>query len=345
MKRRVIPGTNLEVSLICLGTMTFGEQNSEKEAHAQLDYATCEAGVNFIDTAELYPVPAKEKTSRLTESYIGSWLKNKKREDIVLATKVIAFSSNLSWYRGGPKPTAKQFKEALDESLKRLQTDYVDLYQIHWPTRNTPLFGGTIFDPAKERDTTPLLEQAQIMNDFVKEGKIRHWGLSNENCWGVMKFISECEKHNIARPVTIQNSYSLINRTFEDSLFETCFRENIGLLAYSPLAFGHLTGKYIDNPNAPGRLSEFKSFGYRYQKTNTEPAVRAYVELAREYKISPALMALAFVNSRSFVTSNIIGATNLNQLKENVESSKITLSSELAKRIDQIHRKYPNPAP
>jgi aryl-alcohol dehydrogenase (NADP+) len=345
MEMRKLPGTEIEVSKICLGTMTFGEQNTESEAHEQLDYATKEGGINFIDTAELYPVPAAEPTATRTESYIGSWIKNQKRDELVIASKVIAFSSGLGWFRNGPKPTKEHFKRALDDSLKRLGTDYLDLYQIHWPSRNTPLFGGNVFNPDHERDGLNLLEQADAMNDFIKEGKIRSWGLSNEKCWGVMKFVAECEKNGFAKPVSIQNAYNLINRSFEESLSETCFRENIGLLPYSPLAFGYLTGKYLDNPKVSGRINLFEGFDYRYGKPNTQPAIKAYVDLAKEVGLSPTHMALAFVNDRNFVTSNIIGATNLTQLKENIESANIKLDKEVLKRINQIHLKFPNPAP
>ena len=325
--------------------MTFGQQNTEQEAHEQLEYAVKEAGVNFIDTAELYPVPAREETSTRTESYIGSWLKNQQRESVVLASKVIANSSGLKWYRGGPQPTKEQFRKALEGSLKRLGTDYLDLYQIHWPSRSTPIFGGGPYDPCQVKDGYNMLEQVEVMDEFVKEGKIRHWGLSNEKCWGVMKFNSLCEKNDLAKPVSVQNAYSLINRVYEDSLSETCHRESLGLLAYSPLAFGLLTGKYLDNPESKGRLNEFKGFGYRYGKPNVESSVKEYVKLAKEIGMSPTVMALSFVNDRWFVASNIIGATSMEQLKENLSSASVKLSDEVLKRIDDINLRYPNPAP
>lgn len=345
MEKRILPGTDIHVSKICLGTMTFGQQNTAAEAQEQLNLAVHEYGVNFIDTAELYPVPPKAETATRTESYIGEWLKGQDRSKLVIATKVIAHSSGLKWFRGGPQPTRAHFEDALESSLKRLGTDYVDLYQIHWPTRNSIIFGQETFDRSAERpEGLNLQEQAEIMDSFVKAGKIRSWGLSNENSWGVATFSSTCERHNLKRPSSIQNAYSLINRAFESELDEACFREKIGLLAYSPLAMGLLTAKYLRDKNAKGRFKEFPGIYVRYMKQNVDESVAAYADLADKFEISPTVLALSFVNDRPFMTSNIIGATNLEQLKENLSSADVKLSPEQLTEINKVHQRYPNPA-
>jgi len=343
MKYNKLGNTSLSVSEIALGTMTFGEQNSLSEACEQLDYALAQ-GVNFIDTAEMYPVPGKAETQGRTEEYVGEWLKMQQRDKVILATKVAGPSRGFGWIRNGPNSLDRaNILSAIETSLQRLKTDYVDLYQIHWPARNVPMFGGSIYDPAKEFDATSIEEQLTVLSELVKCGKIRYIGLSNETPWGVAEFLKVAERLNLQRVVSIQNSYSLINRTFEVGLHEMCHREQVSLLAYSPLGFGHLTGKYLKNPNAPGRISLYPQFGQRYLKPNVSAAVAAYVQLAEQHGLSPAQMALGFVRSRAFVTSTIIGATTMAQLQENFNN--IELDAELLKAIEEIHLRYTNPAP
>lgn len=334
---------DMHVSEICLGTMTFGEQNSLAEAHEQLDYAI-QNGVNFIDTAEMYPVPGKPETQGRTEEYVGKWLKNQQRDKLFIATKVAGPSRGFSWIRGGPKALDREnIFSAIDSSLKRLQTDYVDLYQLHWPDRNVPMFGQSFFDPKLEHDTVPILEQLEVLSDLVKSGKVRHIGLSNETPWGICKFLQLSEKHGLPRIISTQNAFNPINRVFEYGLSEICHRENMGLLAYSPLGFGMLTGKYGNGET--GRLTLFPQFGQRYHKQNVAEAVSNYCDLAKKLGISPAELSLAFVRSRQFVASTIIGATSMTQLKENIGSLKVELDEEALREIDAIHFRHPNPAP
>ena len=343
MKYNKLGNSNLLVSEIAMGTMTFGEQNSLSEACEQLDYAFSQ-GVNFIDTAEMYPVPGKVETQGRTEEYVGEWLKNQQRDKVILATKVAGPSRGFDWIRSGPKSLDRtNILSAIETSLQRLKTDYVDLYQIHWPARNVPMFGGSIYNPAKEYDATTIEEQLTVLTELVKSGKIRHVGLSNETPWGVAEFLKVAEQLNLQRIVSIQNSYSLINRTFESGLHEMCHREQVSLLAYSPLGFGHLTGKYLKNPAAPGRISLYPQFGQRYLKPNVAAAVAAYVKLAEQHSMTPAKMALGFVRSRAFVCSTVVGATTLAQLKENLSS--VELDNELLKLIEELHLRYTNPAP
>jgi aryl-alcohol dehydrogenase-like predicted oxidoreductase len=345
MKFNKLGTSNLNVSEICLGTMTYGQQNTEDEAHQQLDYATAQ-GINFIDCAEMYPVPGKAETTGRTEQYIGSWLKKQSRDKVIIATKITGPARGFAWIRNGAVTLDKiNINLAIDGSLKRLQTDYVDIYQIHWPERNVPTFGGWKFDAALERETTPIREQLESLAELVKAGKIRHVALSNETPWGVSEFCKMADLHNLPRVVSIQNAYSLLNRTFEHYLAETCFREKVGLLAYSPLAFGYLTGKYLADPKAPGRINLFEGFPQRYTKPNVQPAVKAYVELAHKYNVSPTTLALAFVQSRWFVAANIIGATTMAQLKENIVACQTKLPEEALKEIDALHLRYTNPAP
>ena len=345
MRYRQLGGSELRVSEICLGTMTFGIQNSEAEGHAQLDLAL-DRGVNFIDTAEMYPVPASAASYGRTEEVVGTWLQRKRRDSVILATKVAGPSRNLQWIRGGPLALDRaNIRAALDGSLKRLRTDYVDLYQLHWPDRNTPMFGRYQFDPAQEHPTVPVAEQLEALTELVREGKIRHIGLSNEHPWGVTEFLTQADKQGLARVVSVQNAYSLINRSFETSLAELCYRERISLLAYSPLAFGLLTGKYVDDPATRGRVTIFDGFAQRYGKPNVRPAVESYVALARRHGIAPAVMALAFVVGRWFIGSTIVGATSLAQLEQNLSAWEIDLSPELIDEIEQIHLRYTNPAP
>ncbi|MEO6975771.1 MAG: NADP(H)-dependent aldo-keto reductase [Gallionella sp.] len=344
MEFRQLGGSDLKVSVFCLGTMTFGEQNTKADAHAQLDLAISR-GVNFIDAAEMYPVPPRAETQGRTESYVGSWLKNQQRDKLIVATKIAGPSRGFAWMRNGPHINREHITAAIDDSLKRLQTDYIDLYQIHWPDRYVPMFGATGYDVAEEHESTPIFEQLQVMADMVKTGKIRHIGLSNETPWGVSEFVQRAEKMGLAKIITVQNAYNLMNRSFETGLAEVCHHTKVSLLAYSPLAFGHLTGKYLADPNAKGRITQFANFGQRYAKPNVAAASRAYVRIAQEAGLTPAMMALAFARTRWFIGSVIIGATNLDQLEENLDSAKVILSAEVLEKIEAVHTMYPNPAP
>lgn len=345
MKYNKLGSSDLNVSEICLGSMTWGEQNTEGEAHRQLDYAMSR-GVNFIDAAEMYPVPPRAETQGLTESYLGSWLQKQPRDRVIVATKITAQGRGFGWVRGGPGMIGRNsIQQALDGSLKRLRTDYVDLYQIHWPDRYLPLFGNTFYDPAQERATAPIEEQLEAFAAFVKAGKIRYLGLSNESPWGVLEFLRIAREKALPVVVSIQNAYSLLNRSFEMGLSEVTRREGVPLLAYSPLGFGHLSGKYLDGAKPAGaRLTKFPPFGQRYDKPNVLPVVAAYAELARKADLSPALLALAFVRSRWFCASTIIGATTMGQLKEDIDAEGIDLERDILAEIDAIHLRYPNPA-
>ncbi|MDY7015269.1 MAG: aldo/keto reductase, partial [Cyanobacteriota bacterium] len=302
MEYNKLGDSDLLVSEICLGTMTYGQQNTVEEAAEQLDYAIAN-GVNFIDTAEMYPVPSRAETQGKTESYIGEWLVKQQRDKLIVATKIAGPSPRLNWIRGETHCIDRaNIEQAIDTSLKRLQTDYIDLYQIHWPDRYVPLFGSAPYDPANERDTVPITEQLEAFADFIKAGKIRYLGLSNETPWGVNEFCRLAETLGLPKVVSIQNAYSLTNRVFEIHLSETCRFNNVGLLAYSPLGFGLLTGKYLDGIPEKSRLALFQGFGQRYEKGNMPKAVKEYVDVARRYSLSPAQMALAFARSRWFVT-------------------------------------------
>lgn len=344
MRYNTLGSSGLEVSAICLGTMTWGHQNSEAEAHAQLDYALSQ-GVNFIDTAELYPVPPSGDTFGTTERYLGSWLRGRERDKLVVATKITGPARGFDWFRGGPRITREHILAAVDTSLARLQTDYIDLYQIHWPDRYVPMFGEAGYDPSKERECAAIEEQLAVFAEVAAAGKVRYFGLSNETPWGVAEFVRLAEKMDLPRVVSVQNAYSLINRIFEGGLDEVCHHTKVGLLAYSPLAFGWLTGKYLDGIPADSRLGRYPMFGGRYDKANVREAVGEYAALAKRLGMSPATLALAFINSRWFVTANIIGATTMEQLRENMASIDVTLSDEVLAEIDAIHARYPNPAP
>ena len=344
MKLNRLAKSDLQVSEICLGTMTFGEQNTEKEGHAQLDYAVSR-GINFLDAAEMYPVPPRAETQGRTEIFVGSWLKRQTRDKLIVATKITAPGRGFGWVRGGPKAVnAKEVGEALEGSLRRLQTDYIDLYQIHWPDRYVPSFGGLFYEPKEERPSTSIGEQLEALSAQVKAGKIRYIGLSNETPWGVMEFLRLARENNLPVAASIQNAYNLLNRTYESGLSELTRHEGIPLLAYSPLGFGHLTGKYLAGAKPDGaRLTRFPPFGQRYAKPNVEVAVSAYADLAARSGLSPAAMAIAFVRSRWFVASTIIGATTLDQLREDIDAAQIELPAAVLAEIDAIHLKYPNP--
>lgn len=344
MNIRPLGTTDLRVSELCLGTMTFGEQNTEAEAHAQLDLAVAQ-GVNFIDVAEMYPVPPRAETQGRTEAYVGSWLARQPRERFVLATKVTGPARGYDWIRGGPRVSPEQLREALEGSLRRLRTDYVDLYQIHWPDRYVPMFGESSYDASFERETIPIRDQLETLAGFVREGKVRHIGVSNETPWGVCEFRRIAAEHGLPRIATIQNAYHLLNRTFETGLAEACHHLQVPLLAYSPLAFGTLSGKYVDEPQAAGRLNLFPGFGRRYAKPNVMPAVREYLRIAHAAGLDPAQMAIAFVATRHFTGSTIIGATTLDQLRTNLGAAGMTLSGDVLAEIEQVHLRYPNPAP
>lgn len=346
MKYNKLGTTDIEVSEICLGTMTFGEQNTLEDGHEQMDYALAN-GVNFFDTAEMYAVPGRKETQGETERIIGKWFSSRgTRDKVILATKVTGPSAGMTYIRNPLRFTADQIRTAIDGSLLRLQTDYVDLYQLHWPERVTNCFGkrGYKYVPNDAWEDN-LAQIVTTMNELIKEGKIRHYGLSNETPWGVMRYFQEADKLGLARPVSIQNPYNLLNRTFEVGLAEICQRENFSCLPYSPMAFGLLSGKYHEKRDQPNdRINQFKVLS-RYNSKNSWLATEAYLELAKAHNVSLAQLALAFVTTRSFVASNIIGATTLTQLKENIASVNLDLSESVLDKIEEIHELIPNPAP
>lgn len=345
MQTRKLGKTDIDVSMICLGTMTWGEQNTEQEAFEQLDYATGE-GINFIDAAEMYPVPPKPETQGLTETYLGNWLARRgRRDDLVIASKVAGPGNGLGYLRGGPRLTRDHIRKACEDSLKRLQTDYIDLYQVHWPDRNSNFFGKLGYVHKADEDATPIEETLSALDELVREGKVRHIGLSNETPWGTSEYLRLSREKDWPRVVSIQNPYNLLNRSFEAGLAEFAHREQTGLLAYSPLAFGMLSGKYLGGKwPEKGRLTLFERFS-RYTSDRGMEATRAYVELARQNDLTPTQLALAYVNSRSFVTSNIIGATTMDQLRENVGSASVTLGEPVLEAIEEIHREFTYPCP
>lgn len=346
MQYRYLGNTQEKLSLLCLGTMTWGQQNSEADAHAQLDYAVAQ-GINFVDVAEMYPVPPTAETQGRTEEYLGTWLKkNGNRQKVFLATKVTGRSEMFPYIRDGkPILDRKNIHAACDASLRRLQTEVIDLYQLHWPDRKTNCFGilGYQFDASDA--SVSLEETLTALQELVQAGKIRHIGLSNETPWGVMECLRLAETKGLPRIQSIQNPYNLVNRSFEIGLAEVAIREKVGLLAYSPLAFGVLTGKYRGGVKPAGtRLTVYTRFG-RYNGERTFAAMEAYCQIAEKHGLSPAQMALAYVNSRPFLTSNIIGATSLEQLKENIGSVNIKLDEEVINAIEAVHQNNPNPAP
>lgn len=345
MQKIQLGNSDLSVSRVCLGTMTFGEQNSEADAHAQLDYAL-ERGINFIDTAEMYPVMPRAETQGRTEQAIGTWLKTSgNRTKVVLATKIAGPARGMNWIRNGENDlNATNIRAAVETSLKRLQTDYIDLYQLHWPSRNAPIFGQTSFDPQKERAHTAIEDTLAALDEMIKAGKIRYVGVSNETSWGVCEFIKQAETKGLPRIVSIQNAYNLVNRSFETGLDETCFRENVGLLAYSPLAFGQLTAKYLDDPKAHGRLTIFPpTWSPRYMRASVAEACRRYAALARANGLTPAQLALAWCYSRWCVASTIIGATTMAQLKENIDAFSVEPGNDVITAINAIHSEITNP--
>lgn len=345
MDYKLLGGSDLNVSRLCLGTMTFGQQNSEAEAHEQLDYAVAQ-GINFIDTAEMYPVPPMAETQGRTEQYIGSWLKARgNRDQLIIATKVAGPAEMAQHIRPDVRLNKANIRAAVTASLQRLQTDYIDLYQLHWPERATNFFGQLNYQHQPETDGTPILETLEALKELVDEGLIRYLGLSNEVPWGVMKFLSYAESLGLPRVVSVQNPYNLLNRKDEVGLTEVLLREEVDLLAYSPLAFGTLSGKYLDGSAGPqARINQFPRFS-RYLTEAGLQATAAYVQLARDQGLDPAQMALAFVNGRPFVGSNIIGATTMAQLKSNIGSIDLKLSDEILAEIEGIGTRFSNPCP
>tara|TARA_B100000575_G_scaffold294644_1_gene312598 strand:+ start:14289 stop:15341 length:1053 start_codon:yes stop_codon:yes gene_type:complete len=348
MRYRKLGKTNIDVSVICLGTMTFGEQNSEKDGFEQMDYSL-DRGINFFDTAELYAVMPRKETYGETEKIIGNWFKKRKNRDkIILATKIVSKTDNdLDWIREGSYNLGfdkKNMDLAIENSLRRLQTDYIDLYQLHWPERKVPKFGVLDFQYDPNDQWTAIQEVLENLNRHVKAGNIRFVGLSNETPWGVMKFLETSKEKNLPRMVSIQNVYSLVNRVFDIANSEVSIRENCGLLAYSPLAGGRLSGKYIKNKKPPN--ARYTIWPRRFDRHHTkrgEIAIESYFKLAKKYGIPPSTFANSFVNDRPFVTSNIIGATNMDQLKENIDSVDVVLSRDILNEIDNIHLSDPNP--
>lgn len=344
MEFTYLPNSKLKVSKICLGTMTFGNQNTETEAHSQLDYAL-ERGINFIDTAEMYPIGGNAEIFGSTERYIGSWIKKSgKRDQIVLATKIAGPNRGMEYIRQPLDFSKKSITEAVELSLKNLQTEYIDLYQMHWPERVMNMFQKRGVQELDTKWQDNISEVLTVFDGLIKEGKIKNIGVSNENPWGVMKFLMESEKHGLPRISTIQNPFSLLNRLYEVGLSEITMRENVGLLAYSPLGFGFLSGKYLNGIEPHYRMAMFPNFK-RYTNENCYKATKLYKELAEANQLTLTQMALAFVNRQKFVTSTIIGATTLEQLKENIDAFSVELTPEIISEIENIQELIPNPAP
>ncbi len=345
MKYTHLPNTKIKISKICLGTMTFGEQNTEIEGHAQMDYAL-EKGVNFFDTAEMYSVPGRKETYGSTEKIIGTWFKKTgKREEVVLASKIAGPNPGLAYIRENMDFSPASIALSIDKSLTRLQTDYIDLYQLHWPERKSNFFGQRGFKVKVDAWEDNIRAVLETLEGFIKQGKINHIGISNETPWGIMRYLEESKHHNLPRINTIQNPYSLLNRTFEVGAAEVCTREHVGLLAYSPLAFGVLSGKYLTNQSHPNaRLSLFPQFA-RYNSVQCTEAARLYQEIAAKNGLTLTELSLAFVTQQAFVTSTIIGATTMAQLKENIATVEVVLSDEILKEIDGVQAIIPDPAP
>lgn len=347
MKTHQLGTTNIDVSEICLGTMNWGEQNTEKEAHDQMDYAV-EHGVNFFDTAEIYPIPPREESHNRTEIYIGNWLKKTgKRKDLIIATKVAGANDTNRYLRPDRKRLKfdkKNIKLAIEGSLKRLQTDYVDLYQLHWPERKTNYFGKRLYEHDENDTSTPIEETLEALQEIVKEGKVRHVGLSNETAWGVTEYLRLSREKGLPRMQSIQNPYSLIMRQYEISLSEITMKENVSLLVYSPLAMGVLTGKYLGGALPKGSRFDYSNRNHpRYNPESAQPAIKAYVDLAKKHTLNPAQLAIAFVAAQPFVTSTIIGATSIEQLKTDIEAADVKLTPEILKEIAAHYARYPDP--
>ena len=345
MKYTTLPNTDIKISKICLGTMTFGQQNTEAEGHAQMDYAL-ENGVNFFDTAEMYSVPGRKETYGSTEKIIGTWFKKTgKREEIVLASKIAGPNPGLSYIRENMDFSPESIALSIDKSLTRLQTDYIDLYQLHWPERKANFFGQRGFKVQNDAWEDNIQSVLETLDCFIKEGKIKHIGLSNETPWGIMRFLEESKYQNLPRIKTIQNPYSLLNRLFETGSAEICIRENVGLLAYSPMAFGVLSGKFLSGESHPNsRIKLFPQFS-RYNSVQCAEATRLYQEIAKKNGLTLTEMSLAFVTQQAFVSSTIIGATTMEQLKENIATNDVVLSDEILKEIDAVQAIIPDPAP
>lgn len=350
MEKRRLGRTDLDVSAICLGTMTWGQQNTEADGHAQMDFAL-DRGVNFFDTAELYSIPPKAETQGRTETYIGNWFSSRKNRDkVILASKVVGRTAN-EWFRGGrpSKLVRADIMDAIEKSLKRLQTDTIDLYQIHFPDRQVPWGANPmrvgVWPPPRDADETPIAETLGVFDELVKAGKIRHFGVSNESTWGLMRYITEAEKGVGPRVASIQNAYNLVNRTFEVNLAEACFREGVGLLPYSPLAQGYLSGKYDHGARPAGARSTLFNRGQRYETPNAADVQLEYNNLARSFGLEPALFANAFVVSRPFVASSIIGATTIPQLDLALSAADLKFTDEMLAAVNAIHQRTGNPCP
>jgi aryl-alcohol dehydrogenase-like predicted oxidoreductase len=343
MKYTTLPHTDIKVSKLCLGTMTWGNQNTQQEGFEQMDYAI-DQGVNFFDTAELYPVPAEQKTYGETERIIGNWFdKTGKRDKVVLASKIAGNGDYTAHIRTNGF-SRDALKDAVNQSLKRLKTDYIDLYQLHWPERTTNTFGERDYKHTEEAWEDNFNEILQTLDEIIKSGKVRQVGISNEKAWGTMRYLEESKAHNLPKMITIQNAYSLLNRVFEGDMAEIAIREKIGLLAYSPMAFGVLSGKYHNGKAGENsRLKLFPRFA-RYSSEQCAEATRRYMKIAEDNHMTLAQMSLAFVTERPFLTSNIIGATTLEQLKENINSINVNLNSEVLEAIEKVHDEIPNPA-
>jgi len=344
--------SGIRVSKITLGTMTFGDQNTQQDANNQLDFALSQ-GINLIDTAEMYPVPPRAETVTRTETILGHWMKTQVRDRFVLASKVAGPRRGMQWIRGGPTGMDRaNIRQAVHDSLTRLQTDYLDVLYLHWPERNVPMFGQYQFDPRAERDANgqpldwvPIQTQLEVLAELIQEGKVRAIGLSNEQPWGVMEFLRIAREQGLPRIAVLQNCYNLMNRGMEFGMTEVLYRERISLAAYSPLAFGHLTGKYVDDPATPGRVTLFLGYAQRYKKPGVPAAAKAYAELARAHGLTPTQLALSFVYHRWFVGTTIIGATSMTQLQENIAAYQTPLSDEVLSAIEQQHLMMMNPAP
>lgn len=345
MKYTTLPNTDIQISKICLGTMTFGQQNTEAEGHAQMDYAL-DNGVNFFDTAEMYSIPPSKETYGNTERILGTWFKKTgHRDKIVLATKIAGPNPNFTYMRDKVDFSPASIQHALDQSLLRLQTDYVDLYQLHWPERKTNYFGQRGFKLQDDSWEDNIHQVLETLQQFVKQGKIKHIGLSNETPWGIMRFLEESKKYNLPRIATVQNPYSLLNRLYENGNAEVSIRENVGLLAYSPMAFGVLSGKYLSGEALPNaRINLFPQYK-RYSSEQATAATRLYQEIAIKHGLTLTQLSLAFIAQQPFVSSSIIGATTLEQLKENIDTISITLSEEILQEIDAVQAIIPDPAP